>query len=55
MKRGSGAFSRQSVDIAVGGFDVVIDNEKGQLITTFENLSVRSLDNLAKNYGWVPK
>jgi RHS repeat-associated protein len=36
---------------AGGRFNVVIEGEKG-LITTFENLSQKSLDGLAKRYGW---
>lgn len=35
-----------------GRFKVVVDGELG-LITTFQNLSQKSLDRLAKNYGWV--
>jgi hypothetical protein len=36
-----------------GRFDVVVDGEKG-LITTFRNLSEKSLHRLSKNYGWGP-
>jgi RHS repeat-associated protein len=36
---------------ANGRFNVVIEGERG-LITSFENLSQKSLDKLAKNYGW---
>ncbi len=34
-----------------GRFDVVVEGERG-IITTFANLSPRSLDRLARNYGW---
>jgi len=34
-----------------GRFNVVVEGERG-LITTFENLSQKSLDRLATNYGW---
>lgn len=35
----------------LGRFNVVVEGERG-IITTFENLSQKSLDRLAKNYGW---
>jgi hypothetical protein len=34
-----------------GKFNVVVEGEKG-IITTFENLSQKSVDRLGKNYGW---
>jgi len=34
-----------------GRFNVVVEGERG-IITTFRNLSQKSLDGLAKNYGW---
>jgi hypothetical protein len=34
-----------------GRFNVVVEGERG-IITTFENLSQKSLDRLAGNYGW---
>jgi RHS repeat-associated protein len=34
-----------------GRFNVVVEGERG-IITTFENLSQKSLDRLSKNYGW---
>ncbi|HGY92162.1 MAG TPA: hypothetical protein ENK43_13415 [Planctomycetes bacterium] len=34
-----------------GRFNVVVEGERG-IITTFENLSQKSLDRLGKNYGW---
>ena len=34
-----------------GRFNVVVEGERG-IITTFENLSQKSLDRLARNYGW---
>jgi uncharacterized protein RhaS with RHS repeats len=34
-----------------GRFNVVVEGEQG-IITTFENLSQKSLDRLSKNYGW---
>lgn len=34
-----------------GRFNVVIEGERG-IITTFENLSQKSLDRLGGNYGW---
>ena len=37
-----------------GRFNVVVQGERG-VITTFKNLSQKSLDRLAKNYGWEPK
>jgi hypothetical protein len=36
---------------AAGRLDVVVDGTRG-LITTFENISQKSHDRLAKNYGW---
>ena len=36
---------------ASGRFDVVIDGERG-LITTFANITQKSLDRLARRYGW---
>src|SRR5579885_531817 len=36
-----------------GKFDVVIRNPTtGKIITVFKNLSQKSLDKLARNYGW---
>ncbi|MBU1109711.1 MAG: hypothetical protein KKB51_23725, partial [Candidatus Riflebacteria bacterium] len=35
-----------------GRFNIVIDNKSGKLITTFANLSQKSLERLARNYGW---
>ncbi len=37
---------------ADGRYSVVVDGSRG-LITTFQNLSRHSLDQLAKNYGWI--
>lgn len=34
-----------------GRFNVVVEGERG-IVTTFENLSQKSLDRLGKNYGW---
>lgn len=58
LVRGSGQLLTQadgaSVRILkneVGRFDVVIDGDRG-LITTFSNLSEKSLDRLAARYGW---
>ncbi|MBE2180291.1 MAG: hypothetical protein IAE97_07450 [Chthoniobacterales bacterium] len=34
-----------------GRFNVVVEGERG-IITTFENLSQKSLDRLSKSYGW---
>jgi len=34
-----------------GRFNVVVEGERG-IITTFENLSQKSLDRLGRNYGW---
>ena len=34
-----------------GRFNVVVEGKRG-IITTFENLSQKSLDRLGKNYGW---
>ena len=34
-----------------GRFNVVVEGQRG-IITTFENLSQKSLDRLGKNYGW---
>jgi len=36
---------------ASGRFNVVVEGERG-IITTFENLSQKSLDRLGRNYGW---
>jgi RHS repeat-associated protein len=36
-----------------GRFNVVVEGQRG-IITTFENLSQKSLDRLGKNYGWKP-
>jgi hypothetical protein len=36
-----------------GRFNVVVSGERG-ITTTFENLSQKSLDRLARNYGWKP-
>jgi hypothetical protein len=36
-----------------GRYDVVVDGDRG-LITTFSNLSQKSFDRLAGNYGWTP-
>jgi hypothetical protein len=38
---------------SAGRYDVVIDGDRG-LITTFSNLSQKSFDRLASNYGWTP-
>jgi hypothetical protein len=35
-----------------GRFNVVIDGDRG-LVTTFSNLSQKSFDRLARNYGWT--
>jgi RHS repeat-associated protein len=37
---------------ASGRFNAVIQNGEGRVITTFENLSQKSLDRLSRNYGW---
>jgi hypothetical protein len=34
-----------------GKFNVVVSGDRG-VITTFQNLSQKSLDRLARNYGW---
>jgi hypothetical protein len=36
---------------AAGRFNVVVEGQRG-IITTFENISQKSLDSLARNYGW---
>jgi len=38
---------------SAGRYDVVVDGDRG-LITTFSNLSQKSIDRLASNYGWTP-
>lgn len=38
-------------ETAAGRFEVVVNGEPG-IITTFENISQKSFDRLAKNYGW---
>lgn len=50
MKQTDGA-SVRILENGAGRFDVVVDGQRG-LITTFENLSQRSLNRLAGNYGW---
>lgn len=50
MTQTDGAIVR-ILQTANGRFNVVIEGERG-LITTFENLSQKSLDKLAKSYGW---
>ena len=47
---GANVFVRQ----VNGRFNVVVQGERG-VITTFKNLSEKSLDRLAKNYGWEPR
>jgi len=44
---GSSVFVRE----VEGRFNVVVQGERG-VITTFKNLSEKSLSRLAKNYGW---
>ena len=58
--RGSGEVWSQADGAAVrvlqnqaGRFNVVVDGDRG-LITTFSNLSQKSFDRLANNYGWTP-
>ncbi|MGH3496011.1 MAG: DNRLRE domain-containing protein [Nocardioidaceae bacterium] len=58
--RGSGAVWSQADGATVrvlqneaGRFNVVVDGDRG-LITTFSNLSQKSFDRLANNYGWTP-
>lgn len=58
LVRGSGQLLTQADGAAVrvlqneaGRFDVVVDGSRG-LITTFSNLSQKSLDRLATRYGW---
>lgn len=58
--RGSGQLLTQADGATVralqnsaGRYDVVVDGERG-LITTFNNLSQKSFDRLANNYGWTP-
>lgn len=58
--RGSGQLLTQADGASVralqnsaGRYDVVVDGERG-LITTFNNLSQKSFDRLANNYGWTP-
>ena len=36
-----------------GRYDIVVEGDRG-LITTFKNLSQKSFDRLANNYGWTP-
>jgi hypothetical protein len=38
---------------SAGRYNIVVDGERG-LITTFSNLSQKSFDRLANNYGWTP-
>ena len=47
-------WNRQQATEAIKGglqFNVVVEGQRG-IITTFENLSQKSLDRLGKNYGW---
>jgi hypothetical protein len=39
-------------ELSNGKFNVVVQNESGQLITNLKSISARSLSNLARNYGW---
>ena len=50
MRQADGA-SVRILQNSTGRFDVVVEGERG-IITTFKNLSQKSLSNLAKNYGW---
>lgn len=50
QKDGAQVFAQQ----INGKFNVVVQGERG-VITTFKNLSEKSLERLAKNYGWEPK
>jgi hypothetical protein len=51
MTQADGATVR-ILETASGRFNVVIEGERG-LITTFENLSQKTLDSLGKKYGWM--
>lgn len=42
------------IQLVNGRFNVVVSGERG-VITTFKNLSERSLARLARNYGWTFK
>jgi len=50
MTQADGATVR-ILETAPGRFGVVVEGQRG-IITTFENISQKSLDRLAKNYGW---
>jgi hypothetical protein len=52
MKQADGA-SVHVMQNTAGKFDVVVSGDRG-IITTFSNLSQKSLDRLGKNYGWTP-
>jgi hypothetical protein len=36
-------------------FNVVVKNTQGNLITNLKTIDQQALDNLAKNYGWLPR
>ncbi len=50
MTQADGATVR-ILQTGAGRFNVVVEGERG-IITTFENLSQKSLDRLGRNYGW---
>ena len=50
MTQADGAAVRV-LEATPGRFNVVVEGERG-IITTFKNLSQKSLDRLSKNYGW---
>ena len=37
-----------------GRFSAVVRNSNGQVVTTIKNWSQRSIDRIARNYGWRP-
>ena len=50
MTQADGAAVR-ILETTPGRFDVVVEGERG-VITTFKNLSQKSLGRLSKNYKW---
>ncbi|GAB6166134.1 hypothetical protein JCM19992_21340 [Thermostilla marina] len=41
------------LEVAVGKFNVIVENpQTGKVITSFRHLSKKSLEGLARNYGW---
>lgn len=50
QKDGAQVFAQE-----IGGrFNVVVQGDRG-VVTTFKNLSEKSLERLGKNYGWKPR